>query len=215
MSSKCKICGTSLWLNSSDSTGECSRCHKCKAIFCLAHEWNNLPEAVNPGGLEIESSDNKFMLTIKWFRPQIIFILLFNILWLFVIPVISGFAIMERSIEIALFALACFLTAAYLINASLAYCLNETVIKIEDDKLSTKHGPIPLYRNRELNLENIEGLYIKEKEHAGDDNEKPTYSYLIMLIDKNGKHIKLVNSVSEREQTIYIAQELERRLGFC
>lgn len=214
MSSKCNICGHTIKPNSTDSTGESSKCHRCKAIFCLDGEWDRWPALVNPGGIEKKIDNNCFTLTMKWFTMLgFIGLIMFTIFWntislFFFISTVGEHSIF-LNLAIALFPA----TGGGLIYMCFAYFYNSTILKVDSTHLSINHKPLPFFGNKVLEVKQIKQLYIKEKMQQNSESSKVSYYYIIMYVNNEEKKVKLMSPFGTREKAIYIVQELERRLG--
>lgn len=71
-----------------------------------------------------------------------------------------------------------------------------------------RHGPIPAWGNRKINPAEIKQVYSREKVSHGKHG--PNYSYEMHAATRSGKDIKLLAGLENKEQALYIEQEIER-----
>ena len=92
----------------------------------------------------------------------------------------------------------------------LAGYINRTVIKVNRNMLTIKHGPLPWFGNKQLHSHDLAQLYCKECMHRHKNSSSCTYEVHAIL--KDGQHAKLVTGLDESEQALYLEQEIERFL---
>jgi hypothetical protein len=99
----------------------------------------------------------------------------------------------------------------YLTYGAIAGLFNRTVIAASKDKLSIRHGPIPWPGNRDIPTADLKQLFCEEVITRGKNGPSATYHLAAMLDD--GKKIRLIKSLPEPDQALYLEQALESRLG--
>jgi hypothetical protein len=77
--------------------------------------------------------------------------------------------------------------------------------------LIIKHGPIPAWGNKNLNAGELKQLYSRERVSYSKKG-RPDHSYEMHAETKSGKDIKLLAGLENKEQVLYIEQEIERFL---
>jgi hypothetical protein len=92
--------------------------------------------------------------------------------------------------------------------AALAGWINTTRIRVDQGRISVRHGPLPWLGNKDLDGSDLKQLYSKEKITRGRNST--TIKYEVHALTANGKNQKLVSGLESSEQALYIEQEIER-----
>ncbi|MEQ8763870.1 MAG: hypothetical protein RL885_08085 [Planctomycetota bacterium] len=163
------------------------------------------------GGLSIER---------RWLSPLTFFLLVFVIFW-------DGFLIFWYSMagkfaggeEGGMFSMLFFLFPLIHVAVGLALTyfvvasfFNRTTLQCRDGRLTVTHGPFPWPGKRDLDASDIAQLYTKERIRRGNNGGVHT-SYQLRLRTKGGQDVKLLSSLNEPDQAMYIEQEIEKHLG--
>ncbi|HEX4925353.1 MAG TPA: hypothetical protein VFV50_14760 [Bdellovibrionales bacterium] len=110
-----------------------------------------------------------------------------------------------------------FLAFAYV---TLAFWLNRTIVIINRETLTIRHGPLPWRRPAPVNREAVEQLRIVAYEsysYGGDPDikgdETPVHALCIKAALKNKLEVLLVNGLFDYVQAVQIEREIEAVLG--
>jgi hypothetical protein len=100
---------------------------------------------------------------------------------------------------------------AFAVDGPLMGFLNRTTIEVSRNQLTIRHGPLPGPGNRDVLGRQFTQLYGEEivKTNKGSKS----YTYDLIALDREGRKIKLLSDLTERDQVLYLEQTLERRLG--
>jgi hypothetical protein len=91
----------------------------------------------------------------------------------------------------------------YFILASL---VNKTVVQLEDNLLTVRHGPLPYYRNHCVEVTTIVQLYCFEK------RSNKSVSYEVNAILTDGSTLKLLRDL-QKDEAIFLEDRLEDWMG--
>jgi len=172
-----------------------------------------------PHGLTIEENTSVLKIIKKWFNMSHIPILVFSVFW-------NGFLIFFYSIIISSFRQSDESSTAFLImflfpllhvavGVGLFYygisgLLNYTTIQVEQGLLKVYHHPIPWPGNKEIHIASIKQLYCNEGYKSTKSGHYQVYDVNVIFTDN--KQIKLVSSLTEKSQGLFIEDKIEEYL---
>jgi hypothetical protein len=219
---ECSSCGAPYEVERIDlSRGvvECAACGTLSAIS-VVREGPDLPapkprDLPMPKAVMLMPRANGLLITRRWFTPALFFLLFFCIAW-------DAFLVFWYSMAISSFGSAggaswimvVFPIGHLAVGVGLTYFviagfLNRTEIHVDYETLIVRHRPVPWFGNRMLPVEQVSQLYVEEKIAHGKNGT--SVSYLLNLETVDGRKVKIVRC-EEREQALYIEQEIERFL---
>ena len=167
-----------------------------------------------PDKLELLHEGSSIVIVRQWFGWQVLLATAFAVFWNFFLVMWysmtfafgSGFGGMFAFA--ALFPLIHVAVGVGITYGALAGWINQTRIKVDQGKLSVRHGPLPWLGNKDLDGSDLKQLYSKEKVSRGRNSTTTTYE--VHVLTANGKNIKLLGGLETSEQALYIEQEIER-----
>jgi hypothetical protein len=83
--------------------------------------------------------------------------------------------------------------------------------RVENGRLTVRHGPLPLKRGRSWDAAEIEQLWVKEIQDKDSDGDPFTY-YRLCLRTREGHEVSLVRKLDSLEQGRALEKVLEERL---
>jgi len=89
----------------------------------------------------------------------------------------------------------------------IAWAVNRTRILVDEWHVSLRHGPLPWPGSREVLIDSLEQLYVKQ---AGSDQLR---LWELRAKLKAGGDLNLIGSLRDPAQALYLEHELEKRLG--
>jgi hypothetical protein len=203
-----------------------AKCHSCNAVYDLSgRKARGLPassqarpkltraKAPLPSKFKVEDDGGATRITWRWFNPlQHIFMLFFCIAW-------DGFLVMWYGIAFAaggplimkIFPLVHVAVGVGLTYSTITGFLNRTTVEVSRTRLTIRHGPLPWVGNRDVPGRQFTQLYGEET--AKTNKGSTTYTYDLIALDREGRKIKLLSGLTEKDQVLYLEQTLERRLG--
>jgi hypothetical protein len=110
-------------------------------------------------------------------------------------------------------AVLCPFVFALLIALYVAVCniRNVATWRVEDGRLTVRHGPLPLKRGRSWAVADIDELLVREIEDKDSDGDPYTY-FRLVLRTRDGREVSLVRKLESLEQGRALEQVLEERL---
>jgi hypothetical protein len=90
-----------------------------------------------------------------------------------------------------------------------ALCLNQTIITINPNTITVKHGPLPFlwYDNKEFATSTVMQLSVRKVDYELEDQPQTYYQVWVLL--QNGVEMVLVNYLQKLSDASSIAQEIE------
>lgn len=203
----CKSCGAPIEVKNINRRRGWARCTYCGAVINIlpkptpptprynrsrpAANYNNAlrprPSIPMPEGIEVAELDDSLQITYKPNNQAValfmLFFFLFPLMWVF-FPFL------------------------YFILVRL---LNHTILSVRENQLSYAYGPLPWFNDHKTyRADLIEQLYTREIVQRSDNGTSHTYQ--VNAIFKDGTSKKLIETLTEPEQALFIEQEIEHYL---
>ncbi len=101
--------------------------------------------------------------------------------------------------------------AVILTYIAIAGWINKTRIRITDKHISVSHSPLHWMGAKVVDTCGITRLYSQKKEFVSTNG----YSifFAVFAVPENGEDIKLVGGFTEKQQALFVQQEIEKYLG--
>jgi hypothetical protein len=196
-----------------DLNGQIAKCDHCNSVFDCKDELskvsNNMRDEIKlPDGIKIKRDISGLNIERRWLNSKYIFLAFFTVLY--------GFYFFEyiqrpESYRITSPPSVQALVGVFLTYIVLSGCINKTNIIVNPQSLIIKHGPIPARGNKNINAGELKQLYSRERVSYSKKG-RPDYSYEMHAETKSGKDIKLIAGLENKEQVLYIEQEIEKFL---
>jgi hypothetical protein len=203
-----------------------AKCHSCNAVYDLsgrkarglsapAQDRPRLvrPKAPLPSRFKVTEEDGAATrITWRWFTPAHIFMLFFCIAWDGFLFMWYGIAFTTDSpLIMKVFPIAHVAVGVGITYSTLTGFLNRTTVEVSRHRLSIRHGPLPWVGNRDVPGRQFTQLY--GEENVKTNKGSTSYTYDLIALDREGRKIKLLSGLTEKDQVLYLEQTLERRLG--
>ncbi|HYH98412.1 hypothetical protein [Hyalangium sp.] len=202
-----------------------AKCHSCNAVYDLsgrkargltapASDRPRLTRAKAPlpARFQVEDNDGATRITWRWFNPAFIFLLFFCAAWDGFLVLWYGIALSADAPIIAiLFPIAHVAVGVGLTYYTLTGLVNRTTVEVSRNQLTIRHGPLPWTGNRDVPGRQFTQLYGEEVVKTNKGTQTLTYD--LFALDREGRKIKLISGLNEKDQVLYLEQTLERRLG--
>ena len=219
---RCPSCGTHIRGEDMNLAQMAARCPTCDALLDLrdhapsaAAGTQDRPAPIAmplPSGIQVHSNARELRLVLRWFSPMYIFLAFFSVTWI-------GFLVFWYSMAsgaplvFLLFPLIHVAVGVGLAYTTVAGFLNSTTITVERGHLTVRHGPVPWKGNHDLPADALEQLYCQE--HVTHSrNGGSTIRYSVQAVGKESRRkITLVSGLSDRDQALFIEQQVEQKLG--
>jgi hypothetical protein len=169
-----------------------------------------------PENIKIDQNFQHLCIVRKWFGIKFILLTLFVIFWdaflinWYAMAFSSSFqgAFDVMFIIFPLFHVALGMGLSYYVVAGY---VNKTMIYVDFDSISIRHGPIPFWGNKDVSSKTITQLYCKRDEHFGGYRSYGTFA--VHAITSERRNIKLLTGLDTSEQALFIEQEIEKFLN--
>jgi hypothetical protein len=215
---KCPSCASPLKADDVQLAQGIATCSYCRAVMTFAgpgkEPWLERPRAPIPlpPRVTLRQTMHGIEIRRRWFTPAVLFLIVFCVFW-------DGFLVVWYTMAFAakgpllmkLFPMIHVAVGVAVTYSTVASLFNSTRIAIERGEIKVSHGPVPWPGKVTLHSDQIDQLYCKEKISHGKNG--PRYSYELWMLLRDGSQKKLVAAGLEKEQGLYIEQEVERTIG--
>lgn len=207
---KCKNCGTDIDTPETGPDQPLVTCPNCDAVFDPSGKNNRLtlpsPALRSlPSKMSIQVLDDELGITRRW--GGLGHLVLFGIVSFML--TVGLFFSQVLLVETLFNPLTWFMFG--LGYYSLRRLVNSTVVKVSPEQVTVKEGPLPFWKNIDLDARDIEQVYVKQ--YVQRSKKGSTTTYQVHLVSTNGKHKELLAGLDKPEQALYLEQEIERYLG--
>jgi hypothetical protein len=208
-----------------------AKCNLCGAVYDFASRQTRgahtpeaprglapiRPRAARPANLREEGTDEYTALSWRWFRASHVFMAFFCLMW----DVIMVMALIGTPIDMWPFLLLHLGVGAGFSYVTLAGMLNTTRVEASRSELTIRHGPLPWPGNRTVPGHELTQLYCQEARGSKkglfgmfhDAGDLFASSYSLHGVDRQGRQVKLLSGLEDKNQVLYLELALERQLG--
>jgi hypothetical protein len=214
---KCSRTITGENISVKDGFAQCDECHSVYTLQELAgmggttagSGYHQKPEVALPKGMEKNLDFDGLTITRRW-RDVAAFVLIpmtifwngFLVFWIST-AIVSGEYMMLAftSIHIAV--------GIFLLYSTIARLINTTTVKVGPGTLTIKHRPIPWRTPKPLEHHEVRQFYGR-KRVTRSSNGGSSVRYELRVLLSDGSDRKLLGGFTNREQVLYLEQEIER-----
>jgi hypothetical protein len=196
-----------------------AKCGQCDSVFSFAGEFGpnhaQTLDAPQPAKVRVVSLGSTFTLQWRWFSWMLIWPTIFAMFWNGIMLFFVGSIFSNTEDPAALFPFLCFphvwvgLAIAYYV---LTGYLNKTLVTLDYDQLTIRHGPMPWWGKKNVATASIVQLYAKENNSRFHFRNPWTGNYELHAILKKGGHIKLLSGLDSSEHALFVERVIENRL---
>jgi len=169
-----------------------------------------------PDSIKIDKNFQGLRITRKWFGFKFVLLTLFVVIWdaflvnWYAMAFSSSFqdTFSVMFILFPLFHVALGMGLSYYV---LAGYFNKTIIDVDFNSITVRHGPIPFWGNQKISSKTITQLYCKRDEYFGSYRGYSTFA--VHAITSEQRNIKLLTGFDNSEQALFIEQEIEKLLN--
>jgi hypothetical protein len=166
-----------------------------------------------PERLAVHTAGGALHIERRWYAWTAIFLTAFCVMWFGILGFWYLMAFSAGMRAVMLFPLLHVAAGLFLAYYTVCTFVNTTEIVVANGVLTVRHGPLPWMGNREIPTEALEQLYCEE--HVSRTRNGTTVTYSVRARGRDGRMVKLVTGLPERDQAMYIEQEIERHLGIA
>ena len=221
MQLRCRSCDAPIPAKNMNLEHRIAKCDACQAVFNFTDELGSAPKrqlVTQPKNMTLIEDPYRFTLVRRWLSPATFFMLFFCLFWDGFLVVWYGAAFSGATQNnsgagfewvMVLFPLGHVAVGVGLTYFVIASFLNTTKISVDENTLSVRHSPIPWPGNKELPTLDIDQVFC-QKSSVTKNNQS---IYLVKLLMKEGKKIKLLGGINNKNHALFIEQKIENILG--
>ena len=168
-----------------------------------------------PQGFHLEDDGLERRISWRWFSwyamRGIIFAAIFSVPFAFVLYAYVNSSNRSWPAPVAAITVLLALPGAATLCGWIAYLINRTTVRVDATRISVRHRPLP-WRGKDVLRADI-GTIVSERVINDSDSSdgtifQPREIYLVKLILKNGKTVKLVTGLRAPEEALFIEQQI-------
>ncbi len=201
-------------------------CHACNAVLDLSSRKGRelaapaqararlvRAKAPQPPVFRVEEDASGVRISWRWLSFIHAFLVFFCIGWDSFLFVWYGIALKmeDTPLLMIVFPVAHVAAGIGLTYYTLTGFVNRTSIDASRNHLSIRHGPLPLRANIELQGRQLVQIYGVENITKSDGQESRSYD--LVAQDREGRAVKLLSSLKDKDQVLFLEQTLERCMG--
>lgn len=191
-----------------------ARCRACNAVFRLAGSEAAAPppppRAPRPPEVTETAGPYGVSYVRRWWGRQFVFLTAFSVVWMGFLAIWYSIALRGDDVFMLLFPLLHLAAGVGITYYTICGYLNRTVVAIDRDRLTVRHGPLPWPGNRDLPISGIRQMYCEAQTHRTRNGTSLSYRLSAVLDD--GSSIRLVSGLDSPDLPRYLEQVLEERL---
>ncbi len=170
--------------------------------------------APRPENVTVTQEVDGLRLEYRWFSAKYIFLILFCIAW-------DGFLIFWYSVALTnpspgnimiWFPIAHVGVGIGLTYSTLAGIVNSTTVRVSNNQLAIRHGPLPWFGGRAIAASEIGQIYREEITSSGRNGSTTRYRLSAVLRDESKRTLLTCDSA---DTALFVEQEAERYLGIA
>ena len=229
MKLQCEACGSTIPAEDVNLEMALAKCRECDNVFSFLPALGdaaavNAPAAERlpapmPKRFRVEELGKDLTITFRWFTPVLFFLVFFCIIW-------DGFLVVWYSMAfgeifggkrdpmmwiMVVFPVIHLLVGVFLTYYTISAFVNKTVIRAAGGELSVSHGPFPWGGNHRVPINDVRQVYCTETSHHGKHGHR--YSYTVNVLRRDDTKLKLLSSIQELDEALFIEQKLRQHLG--
>jgi hypothetical protein len=169
--------------------------------------------AVTPPGYIVDDSGQGLRIIRRWFHPVLYLLLFFCIAWDSFLVFWYSMAFRNNAPWIVIvFPIAHLAVGVGLTYYTIAGFFNRTTITIEGDEISVRHGPVPWMGNVRVPIDDLAQIRWERNKQL-NRNGGVSFTYRVKGVTRGGASITLISALTDRNQAVFIQQQIEGRLG--
>jgi hypothetical protein len=211
----CPSCRFQIQAGDMDLQTMSARCRVCQSLVDLRPaEAPAAPLPVPlPERITVSTDGGELRIERRWFTWVAIFTALFCVMWFGTLAFFYAIVFASGNLHLLLFPLLHVAVGLGLAYWTVAMFVNRTHIVVAGGKLSIRHRPLPWFGSRDIPTNALEQLYCDQ--HVSRTRNGTTITFSVRARGTDGKLVKLVSGLPDRDQAFFIEQEVERHLGIA
>lgn len=224
MKLNCVKCGAEIPAENMNLDRMVAKCAVCNSVFSFDNQFSGRAlsrqvqiDVPQPSRVRLENEAGVLTIRLSWFSNKILFFTVFAIFWNGIMFTVAGGALLSLFTEsfsgfpLIIFATPHFWAGLAMIYYVLAGYLNETRVTVDHNLLEVRHGPLPFWGNKAVDVTDIVQLYAKHNYSMWRNNWSGHYE-LHAVTGKN-RHEKVLSGWDNPDYAVFVEQEVEHFLG--
>ncbi|HTX80108.1 MAG TPA: hypothetical protein VMC62_10585 [Longilinea sp.] len=212
----CPSCGGKIKVTSNATRFVCEYCGTESVVpgtlIAAASADQKRPEIAQPANVIVDQEMGMLKLERRWFSFKYIPVAFFCVAWDAFLFFWYGIAFSTGAPWIMIvFPVAHVAVGVGLTYSTLAGFINTTVLEINYQELTIKHGPLPWLGNVKIPIHDLKQLYTKPRVTSGENGSSTTYE--LYANTWNGRSMKLLSGLDSADVGLFIEQQVEGWLG--
>lgn len=221
----CESCGAQIQAEDMNLATGLAKCRSCHAILNFAEKLGTAvpgpgdcvprkrPPVPRPERFRLEETGNDLRVTWRWFSWGFLFLLAFCIAWdsFLVFWYVMAFG-MGAPWIFKVFPVLHLAVGVGLTYFTVAGFLNRTVLELTPEVLTVWHGPVPWPGNITLPTLDMTQFYCVE-DLPRARHGRPHLTFQLCALLNDGRKVKLLTGIDERDHVLFLEQTLEKWLG--
>lgn len=210
-----------------------AKCGACDAVFAFEAQVRRPQRGARiprPGSITVEgesppprdepgyrdaaraSARGTLRITRRWFGASAIFTLFFSLIWnaFLVFWYGAAFSAPDTPWIMFVFPLGHVAVGVGLFYWSLATLLNRTTIVVDGRALTVRHGPVPWWGARDLEVDRVRQLFVRSRTRTNKGRRSTTYA---LCADDDGVAVDLATGLRSADEARYVEQLIEDHLA--
>jgi hypothetical protein len=231
MQVRCPNCQKSVPASAINLERLLAKCDDCNRLFDCSTQLPSAPAhgrqrwrapVALPEGMHIEVAGGTVKLERRWYPTAtgLWFKAIFAVAWCGFLVVWYDNALsrpLSQGVDwlMVLFPMIHVAVGVGLIYSVLSDILNTTTITADAQTLTIRHSPLPARGSKQIPVAGLQQLYCKEvraKTRNQDGTSSTGYTYSVIACFTDGRETKLVETLPNTEQALFIEQQLEAHL---
>lgn len=224
LSLDCARCGAGLQSNDVRADLGIATCRQCGAVLDLKGRLSELPApqaaapsmpalSAKPAHFLVRESPGAFEVSWRWFKPSVLGMLAFAVLWDgFLLVWYAGAARGGADLYTLLFPSLHIAAGVGITYSAIARLVNSTRLTIDRDALTVGHGPVPWLGGRRHPREHLSQLFVERTDRSGAKG-RVTTAYDLCALEPSGTKRVLLKGLEHESEALWLERTLEHRLG--
>ncbi len=175
---------------------------------------DNFTKVGIPAKIEITRNFDRLQIVRKWLGFKFYLFTPFAIAWdaFLLFWGVLTFLFHDHLVIMLLILLLLMVSGIWLTYYLLTGYLNKTVIDVDVDFLTIKHGPLPSGGNKKISSKTLKQLYCTRREYF-EPRLNPYATCDLRAITDDQRNIMLIEELDNSEQALFIEREIEKFLN--
>lgn len=214
MNIACPSCRTPVAASDIDAATGLARCRVCNNRFSCATAptvgsappRRSVPVG-KPRNVVMSESNGELTITWRWYSPKYFVTALICLIWFCLLAVVYGVAITDRNTFVLVLGALHVALGALMAYGTLGGFLNTTTIRIDGNRLSVRHRPLPWPGNVDYPIAQVRQLYCQQT--INRRRSGTYYSYDLRALLHDGTRKTVISGLDSPNLPLFLEQHAE------